>query len=418
MAGKNDSGEKTEQPTPKRLRDARKKGDVPKSKDATAAVGLLVWVALFGLALPWVGGRLVALAQSCMQVATGLRAGEPAALVSLTLQGGRTLLEVSLAALLPAVLVGVAVEYLQAGPVFATDKLSPKASSLNPVEGFKRMFSLDNLIEVGKNLAKIALVAVLVYRGMRSEAGQWLRLAQAEHGGLLAAQLQHAFRDALVAVTVAFLLIAGLDMAWQRFRYLKKMRMSLRDIRQEVKDAEGDPIIKGQRKQMHQEWSQQGAAQAARGATALVVNPTHLAIAIQYDRVVCPVPVVSALGEEDTARAMREAAAEAGVPVLRNRRLARTLWSGSKVGEAVPVELFDVVAELVLWARECREEIERQRADPWSPPRPLRAPPPGRDFTVYRAGDPLPADDDEDTEDDAQDASADPAGQAHEAQRR
>jgi flagellar biosynthesis protein FlhB len=153
--------------------------------------------------------------------------------------------------------------------------------------------------------------------------------------------------------------------------------MSLRDIKQESKEAEGDPHVKQQRKQSQQEWSQRNAQQAARQANVLVVNPTHVAIAIDYDRDTCPVPTISAKGEDHVARAMREAAEEAGVPIVRNVPLARDLLARGEVGELVPADLFDIVAEVILWAREVRQVLNGE-ADPVQ-----RASAPGEDLTRY-----------------------------------
>ncbi|HJV94408.1 MAG TPA: EscU/YscU/HrcU family type III secretion system export apparatus switch protein, partial [Albitalea sp.] len=189
----------------------------------------------------------------------------------------------------------------------------------------------------------------------------------------------------LVAWTLAlFALVSLLDAVYQRWSFTKKMRMSLRDIKQEMKESEGDPHIKQHRRQAHQEWSQRNATQAARNANVLVVNPTHVAIAIDYDRETSPVPTIAAKGEDHVARAMREAAEEAGVPIVRNVPLARDLLARGEVGEIIPADLFDIIAEVILWAREVRREVDAQRHDDppaTAPPRRLAAP--GEDLTHY-----------------------------------
>jgi flagellar biosynthesis protein FlhB len=202
----------------------------------------------------------------------------------------------------------------------------------------------------------------------------------------------------LLAWTVAlFALIALLDSAYQRYSFTKKMRMSMRDIKQEMKESEGDPYIKQQRRQLHQEWSQRNAQSAARNANVLVVNPTHIAIAIDYDKETCPVPTIAAKGEEHVARAMREAAEEAGVPIVRNVPLARDLLARAEIGEIVPADLFDIIAEVILWAREAREVVQARRdAGPSPLDVPLDAPhrpriaAPGEDLTHYPHEEPPP----------------------------
>jgi len=162
--------------------------------------------------------------------------------------------------------------------------------------------------------------------------------------------------------------------------------MSMRDIKQEMKESEGDPYIKGHRRQMAQEMAQRGATQSARNANVLVVNPTHIAIAIDYDRETCPVPTIAAKGEDHVALAMRQAAEEAGVPIVRNIPLARDMLARAEIGEVVPSDLFDIIAEVILWAREVREQVQAQReAGPGQhvalPARRIAAP--GEDLTHY-----------------------------------
>lgn len=382
MADKNDGGGKTEHPTPRKLQDARKKGNVPKSKDVTSVVELLVWLALAAWGLPWAALELVTLVQA------GLAAiGQPFDQAASTLgrMAWRTLLALTALALLPVALVGVLTEFLQAGPVFAADKLTPKMAHLDPVEGIKRMFSLDNLVELVKSMAKTALLGVI---GWLVAATLWPQLPWlfTARGPVVGTALWEVSRQMLGWTTALFVLVSVLDATWQRHRFMKKMRMSRRDLKQESKDAEGDPHVRQQRQQAHQEWSQQHATQAARQAHVLVVNPTHVAIAIDYDREACPVPTVRAKGEDHVARAMREAAEVAGVPIVRNVGLARTLLADGEVGELVPAELFDIIAEVILWSHEVRDEMERQRSgEPVGAAPEQRMPVPGEDLSRYPA---------------------------------
>jgi flagellar biosynthesis protein FlhB len=287
----------------------------------------------------------------------------------------------------PATLVGLLTDFLQAGPVLSFEKLKPKLDHMNPVEGVKRMFTMDNLIEVLKAVVKTALLFVIGWLVVRSALPQIVGLARSpDLPPQAVGQLLWQLTLKALAWTVAiFALVSILDAVWQRHSFMKKMRMSIRDIKQEMKDSEGDPHVKAQRKQAHMEWSQRSATQAARNANALVVNPTHVAIAIDYDKETSPVPTIAAKGEDHVAREMREAAEDAGVPIVRNVALARELLASTEVGATVPRHLFDVVAEVILWAREVREEIERQRRGDATPqgPRQRLAHPPGEDATRY-----------------------------------
>jgi type III secretion protein U len=389
-----DSGDKTEQPTPKKLDDARKKGDVPKSKEVSSTVGLIVWLALGALTMTYATTRIGTLYESLFTVigqgwATTGFAGAARALGAQAAE-----LAVMLVAMLlvPIAAVGLLTDFLQMGPVLSFEKLTPKLENMNPVEGVKKMFTLDNLIELVKSVAKTALLFLVGWLVIKSEIPQIVGLARSTElpvqamGALMWKVTLH-----LLAWTVAlFALIALLDAAYQRYSFTKKMRMSMRDIKQEMKDSEGDPYIKQQRKQLHQEWSQRNSQNAARNANVLVVNPTHIAIAIDYDKESCPVPTIAAKGEEHVARAMREAAEEAGVPIVRNVALARDLLARAEIGEIVPADLFDIIAEVILWAREVREVVQAQRdAGPSPLDLPLDVPArphiaaPGEDLTHY-----------------------------------
>lgn len=381
MAQDNDSGDKTEQPTPKKLHDARKKGDVPKSRDLTSMATMLVAAVLVLLSTGWAATELAGLMRAALDVAflplvtAGPRLAEQAIWVVLAL---------SCAVLVPMAALGVITEFLQAGPVFALEKLKPKLENMNPVEGIKRMFKLDALIELAKTVVKTAMLLAIAVLAIWSIAPDLMRLPTATHPQALGHALWAAAKPILLWSTAVMVLLAFLDAVYQRWSFAKKMRMSLRDIRQEIKDSEGDPHVKQQRRQAHEEWSQRNAVSAAGQANALVVNPSHVAIAIDYDRETCPVPTIAAKGEDHVARAMREAAQDAGVPVVRNVPLARDLLARAEVGELVPADLFDVIAEVVLWAREVRDELAAHDKAPAAvdaPPRRRRAP--GEDLTRY-----------------------------------
>ena len=387
MAGSDDSGDKTEKPTPKKLQDARKKGDVSKSKDITATAGMLAILLLAAVALPVVAEQMAALVRASFEV---MQEPFELAMPRLGRQAALTLLSVVGMVVLPVALVGALVEFIQAGPVMSTEKLKPKMENMNPAKGIKRMFSMDNLVELLKSILKTAVVGTIAWLVMKKVLPDLPLLAGGRPENVGSA-LWHTTWTLLAWAGGAFVLVSAADLAWQRFSYMKKMRMSMRDIRQEMKDAEGDPHLKGQRKQLQQEWAQQGANHAAADAHVLVVNPTHVAIAIAYDRETCPVPTVTAKGEDDDALAMRQAAQEAGVPVLRNIELARGLLADAETGEIVPAELFDIIATVVLWAQDVRHELVKARGEAAAhaeeaardgKPRKRREPP-GEDLTRY-----------------------------------
>jgi type III secretion YscU/HrpY family protein len=364
MADKNDSGDKTELPTPKRLRDARKKGDVAKSKDITAGVLTLVWFILIALAGGYVATEIAMFFSETVDASTKMPFNQ--ALRTLGWGAALLLMKLMLLVLLPVALFATAGEFMQIGPVFTSDKMKPKFESMNPVDGLKRMFGMDGLIEMVKTLVKVLLIAMIIYAMIRAglgQAGQFIGLASTAplHGNgqqIAGIALSMTFSLTLqffAMVVGVFILVGVADRLYSKHKFIKKMKMSMRDIRREMKDDEGDPHVKGKRREMHQEWANQNAVGAAGSAAALLVNPTHIAIAIDYDDEDCPVPVISGRGEGALAAAMRAEAERKDIPIIRNVATARRLWARGEVGEIVPEDMFDAIAEIILWAKKARK---------------------------------------------------------------
>jgi type III secretion YscU/HrpY family protein len=377
MADKNNSGDKTEKPTPKRLKDARKKGNVSKSKDITSTAIMILWIVLLTASLIYVIDRLLGLlSQSLMAIGTSENLTY--AMRNIGYNSFVTLLQLLSLLVIPVVLFGLLVEFLQTGPILTLEKIKPKMEHLNPASGLKRMFSLDNLVEVFKSIAKTALLFVIGWLIFKQFLPDIVKLPQSIYP-YIGETLWDIILLLFLWTVGIFTLIAFLDAGYQRFSYIKKLRMSMRDIKQEHKENEGDPLVKQQRRQAHQEWSQQSAVSAAQSANVLVVNPVHFAIALDYDRESTPVPTVSAKGEEQTARDMRDAAEEASVPILRNEELAQTLFADVNEGDIIPNEMFDVVAEVILWAKQVKQQMDGDLTEVTAE----SFEPPGEDLTRY-----------------------------------
>ncbi|MEM6909164.1 MAG: EscU/YscU/HrcU family type III secretion system export apparatus switch protein [Pseudomonadota bacterium] len=363
MADKKDSGEKTEKPTPKKLRDARKKGDIAKSKDVGAAFTTLTFCLLFAIAAGYSAHLVTEFSSQTVEMATR---GEFADLADRL--GARALwLMVGLSALIlaPLAAIGMAVEFMQTGPILTGEKLKPSLDKLNPAEGLKRMFGKEGLVELLKTTLKVlaltAVTAIVFLVTLESVGGlvQQAQFSETPNGGALAAERSAGFfysvtLQLLIWTAFLFLAIAVVDRIHQQHAFTKKMRMSRRDIKQEHKDDEGDPMVRSERRQMHQQWADNNAVGATADASALLVNPTHIAIALDHDPERAPIPVVAAKGTGPLAQLMREVAREEGVPIIRNVSAARRLNGASEVGEMVPEDMFEAIAEIILWARRAR----------------------------------------------------------------
>ena len=363
MAQGNDSADKNELPTPKKLRDARKKGDVAKSKDLGTGLLTLAWMILFLAVSGYAASQLATLASETIEGATTLPFDTAATTIGWS--AATTLLRITLATLVPVAVLATLTEFLQVGPMVTVEKMKFGLEKMNPVEGLKRMFGKDGLFELVKTLIKAGLICAIIYLTFRSAlegAGQLVRLAGSspiDNSGQVAAmavlsQTYSLTVQMLAMVVAVFLFVAVADRIYAKHSFIKKMKMSRRDIKQEHKEDEGDPQVKSMRREMHQEWANQNTMGATRGSAALLVNPTHIAIALDYDQETCPVPVIAAKGMGDVAAAMREEAECAGVPIIRNIQTARTLWARGEIGEIVPEDLFDAIAAVILWAAKAR----------------------------------------------------------------
>ncbi len=350
MASKDQGADKTEKPTQKRIRDARKEGNVSKSKDLSSTVLTIAWLTGAWLLMGTMHERISQLFEQSLRA---IQLPFRQALLETSAIAFETLLWLTLPLLAMAVLLGVAVEFLQVGPIATMKKVAPTLEKMNPVEGIKKMFSLDNLVELIKSIVKsVALVGIGMYVLWKMLPDLLLLPLGAP------AQMGSAIWHALVRIGVwtiaVFFFVSALDVWYQKFSYTKNLRMSRRDIKQEVKENEGDPYIKSRRRQLHQEWAQQNMLSAVRGSNVVVTNPTHIAVALRYELGDTDLPVVVAKGEGDLAEQIRRAAEEAGVPILQNIPLARGLHEKVALDDYVDGEFFDAVAEVLFWAEGVR----------------------------------------------------------------
>jgi type III secretion protein U len=342
------SSEKTEYPTSKKLREAREEGQVAHSKDLTQTVLIL---AIFGYLLTAAPEIFRRMGEMMLLPATVLKMNFEDAVNVVVTQLFRDSIALMMPFLLIVIGLGLFIEMLQTGMLFSIKSLMPSAKKLNVVENVKNVFSIKNLMEFVKSVLKIAMLSAIVYTLLRSELPTMLTLPEAGLVGVGVA-LAMMLKTMIVRVSVGYAIIAAADFAWQRHQHVKGLMMSKEEIKQEYKEAEGDPHIKHQRKHIHQELLQEGAVQKTRKATVVVTNPTHLAIALQYEKDKTPLPLVLAKGEGNTAERMVQAAREEGIPVLQNIPLARALMETAQPDQYIPSELVEAVAEVLKLVQE------------------------------------------------------------------
>ena len=349
------SGEQTEQPTDHKIRQAREEGQVAKSKDFTEVLmmGALVGYTLacgedifrrFAemIALP---GHLV-----------GLEFRSALALASTSLLRAGVVIPMPYP--LIVVVVGVFAEGTQTGMLVSFKALMPKGDKLNPITNLQQMFSKKSLVDFLKNCFKVALLSALVYFVIRDSLGTMAKLPLAgvgTAGTVLAEMMWQLFWR----VFLAFGVIALFDLVWQRHSYIKGLMMSMDEIRQEYKQMEGDPEMKGHRKEFAKELIMGDEAEHTREASVVVTNPTHLAVALYYETGKTPLPVVLAMGEGVVAEAMKRVAEEEGIPVMQDIPLARGLMRRAEKHQYIPSDFIEPVAQVMLAVRRLKEERER-----------------------------------------------------------
>lgn len=345
MAEGEDKSEKTEEPTDRKLRKAREKGDVAKSQEIaswfTLATGLAVIAAFApGLSRDLAGSLSLFFSQA------GQLSTDPASAMQIGASiAWRTALAVALVMALFLV-AGVAGHLVQTGLLFAPSKLEPKLSKLNPLEGFKRMFGLEGLANFLKGVAKIVAVGVamfLVFWPHRDE----LSLAPTLPLAALLAFLRDLAIELLLAALIVHALIAAADFMFQKRQYIERNKMSRKEIRDEYKDTEGDPMVRAKLRQIRMDRAQRRMLAAVPDASVVITNPTHYAVALKYEQGVTPAPICVAKGTDAVALRIREAAEQNDVPVVEDPPLARALFAAVDLDEPVPPEQYQAVAKVI-----------------------------------------------------------------------
>lgn len=349
-------GEKTEKATPKKLRDAKKKGQIAKSQDLPAAFTFIASVAI-----------VLALANSLYHQMANFMVGTFRSVTAPDL--GQTILtlfykanEVIFFASIPTLglvtLIGVAVTFLTIGPVFAPEVFKFDIKKFNPIDNLKAKFKLKTLVELLKSLFKIGLASYIIYLVMYKSIPVLIQTVSMPITGALI--VFNAFlMEVVVKVGLLFIIIAVADFIYQKMSFAKEMMMEKFEVKQEYKNSEGDPHIKSKRKQIAQEIAyQDGPAAGVKRAQAVVTNPTHLAIAIGYEREVDAAPYVLAMGKDLLAERIIKLAEQYDVPVLRNVPLAHKLWDEGEIYEYVPEETYAALAEILRWVASLKDGTE------------------------------------------------------------
>jgi len=354
-------GEKTEQPTAKKLEDARKEGQVAKSKEIANAFGLLALFLVLKLYLGTMGTRFIELFSAVyMQipaVSEMYNGNLPVASLQVVIRSMMIQLVIIIA---PVLLVGVAVAFVcdvvQVKWQPTAKPLQPKFNKLNPIKGFGRIFSTNSLVELIKAILKIGLIGYIVYSYLKDKTGRIFILYNISLNQAIGL-IGETVVDLGIRVAAVYMVIAFLDFAYQKWKFNEDMKMTKQEVKDEYKNQEGDPQVKSKQKQRMREASMRRMMQQLPEADVVITNPTHYAVAIKYDPDKYDAPYVLAKGENYLAQRIKDVARENDIEIVENKPLARMLYANVEIGELVPPELYQAVAEVLAFVYHLKGKV-------------------------------------------------------------
>ena len=362
-------GDKTEEPTPHRLREAREKGQIAKSREITTAVLLLLSYFLFRYIGEYMwrelSGTAAAIFSYIPEVAKEFSASLVGYILLLALRGiAFTVAPIFAIAWLAALIA----ESLQTGFLVSLDPLSPKLERLNPLEGFKKIFSMQGLVETIKSIIKIAIVFYIAWYAVKEDLPFIVSLIDGHPWDILVLGGSIAYKVA-IRVGLFYIAIAILDYLYKRWEYMRNLKMTKQEVKEEYKRLEGDPQVKQRMRDLQRQAAYQRMMSAVPQADVVVTNPTHIAIALQYKQSQANAPLLLAKGERKIAEEIRRIAEENEVPIVENEPLARSVYRTTKVNQIIPRELYQAVAEVLAYVYKIKREREARRKARLAPPK-------------------------------------------------
>ena len=342
-------GEKTEPATSKKLSDARSEGQVCKSRELDQAATLVVLFLMLKVIVSFMGSNFLQIFHDIYnKIPETVSARELNAVVIMSYLHHAVMTSLKLAG--PFFAAGVVVAFLinivQVKWKVSTKPLKPKPDKFNPINGFKRMFSKDSLFELVKSIAKIALISIIAYTALKSHMEEifllyniTLQQAIAEIGTLV---IDVGFR-----ISIIYCIIGAVDYIYQKHKFNEDMKMTKQEVKDEMKNSEGDPQIKGKQRQRMQEASRRRMMQDVPKADVVITNPTHYAVALKYEAGTGTAPVLVAKGADLIAQRIKEIARENHVEIVENKPLARMIYTNVEIGNEIPPELYQAVAEIL-----------------------------------------------------------------------
>jgi len=343
MADEQDKSQQTEEATPKREEDARKKGQIATSKEPSTAIAFVVisLIVITGLG-SWLGENMQHMLSNYLSGEIKLNA-TPEGMQSLLITAGADMAMIMLPFAIPIMLLGVLITFMVSGPVFTFETMIPKFEKISPLKGLKRLFSTKALAEFVKSVLKLTLISVVCSSVVSDMFPEILHAALKNPSDIGTLTIHGSVKIATL-VAIIFVVIALADVIYQRWEHAKSLRMSKKEQRDEHKDSEGDPHLKAKIRQIQMQQSQNRMMSDVPDADVIITNPTHISIALSYDPAKPGAPRILAKGKGHIAAKIREIARENNIPMRENKPLARSLFKQVEVGEEIPEVLFEAVA--------------------------------------------------------------------------
>ncbi len=343
------TGEKSERATAKKRRDERKKGNIFLSNDAvTVSVLLAGFAVLFvtgGLAIEKINDFFHYIFNLSSKLQTGQLFG---ILDEIIVQILITLFYVAGPFFAACIIAALGATFLQTKLLFAPEAIKPKFSKLNPLEGFKRLFSIRSIVDAVKGLLKIGLLLFIIYNfisGIIETLARYFYLDLR----VSSAQLFNLVWSMVIQICIAYIALAAADFFYQWWDYERKMRMTKQEVKEEYRQMEGDPKIKGKIKEMQRKLAQSRMMQQVKAADVIIKNPTHFAVALRYKPDKDTAPIVLAKGQDEMAKRILKEADEHGIKTVENKMLARALYAACELNRAIPMEFYNAVAEVLVY---------------------------------------------------------------------
>ncbi len=340
------SDDRTEQPTQKKRDDARKKGQVAKSRDISSVVVLMAGLGTLYMFGGYMHYHLTTLMKEIFTSQVGSWGVQEVAALGSDMVG--RFLKIIAPMLVAVFVAGFAAAAAQVGFHFSWEAAAPKFSKINPISGFGRMFSKQALVELAKSLAKLGVVGFIAYLTLKAEMAHLSTLGQKDPSGILLYVLQISLK-LFLRVGIIMVFIAALDFTFQKWNHEQQLKMTRQEVKDEYKQTDGDPMVKARIRRIQMEAARKRMMEDVPKADVVVTNPVHLALAIKYDPSSMEAPRILAKGAGPIAEKIKAIARENDVPVVENKELARALYKVVDVGSQIPVTLYQAVAEILAY---------------------------------------------------------------------